>query len=84
MDVFAIITHPGFGALLFVLLALWPVARILQRAGHHPALALVLSLNLAVPMLGLIAVALVLCRKPKIKAAALAEPAAQPQPYLPE
>lgn len=60
-----IITHPGFGALLFVLLTIWPVARILKRAGHNPALATLLLLNFALPLLGLIAVCIVMCRKPK-------------------
>lgn len=59
------LAHPGFGALLFVVLAAWPTARILKRAGHHPTYAALLLLNFVLPMLGLIAVCIVMCRKPK-------------------
>lgn len=60
-----VLAHPGFGALVFVLLILYPTARILRRAGHKPAHAFLLFLNFVLPMLGLIAVSIVLCRKAK-------------------
>jgi hypothetical protein len=62
-----LITHPAMGALLFVLLAAWPVARILQRRGHHPAYAVLLVLNFVLPMLGLILLCALLCRTPRVK-----------------
>lgn len=64
-----IIAHPGFGALLFVVLTAWPATRILKRAGHNPAFAALLLLNFALPLLGLIAICIVMCRKPKTGAA---------------
>lgn len=64
-----IIQHPAFGSLVFTLLILWPLARILRRAGHSPYFAGLVLLNFVVPMLGLIAVGIVLCRKPKAGAA---------------
>lgn len=63
-------SHPGFGALLFVLLVLWPTVRILRRAGRPPVYAALLLLNFVLPMLGLIAVCILLCRKPKTVAGA--------------
>lgn len=60
-----ILEHPALGSLIFTLLVLWPLARIMRRAGHNPYLAVLVVLNLAVPMLGLIAVGIVLCRKPR-------------------
>ena len=46
--------YPAASALLFVLLSLWPVARIFRRNGQTPALALLLLPSIALPFSGFI------------------------------
>lgn len=57
--------HPAFGAVVYVLLCLWPLARIFKRRGYSPFYALLAFANLLLPMLGIIICALLLCRQPK-------------------
>lgn len=58
-----ILHHPAFGALLFCLLGTWPLARVYQRLGLHPAWAALLWLNLVLPGLGLATVIGSLCHR---------------------
>ena len=47
---------PAFGALIFVLLCLWPVARIFRRNGQSPWLCLLMLPSVSVPLTGFILV----------------------------
>lgn len=49
------VAHPAFGALLFTLLCLWPLAVIFRRSGRNPWLALLFLLNAGLPYVGYIA-----------------------------
>ncbi len=51
------IRTPGFGTLVFNLLAVWPVWRICRRTGACPAIALLV----VIPLVGLAAAAAALC-----------------------
>lgn len=49
-----ILTHPAFGALVFTLLCLWPLARIFRRSGRSPWLSLLFLPGAALPFTGFI------------------------------
>lgn len=62
----ALLKHPAFGALLFTLLCLWPLAVVFRRSGRSPWWALLFAANAALPFVGYIMAGVAfLCTKPR-------------------